>query len=98
MLKSQVSICARVWNEQIPHPWGGAFWQMMLKSPPCPRRGGGGVGHFTDIPALFYQSKFSISTVGRSTGCIAVTTPWCITKQLSVFINYFQISGLTYIV
>jgi hypothetical protein len=46
MLKPQVSIRSHVQNEQMPHPWGGAFWQMTLKSPPCPGRGG--VGHFID--------------------------------------------------
>ena len=53
------------------------------------------------IKCLFCQSKSSITTVGGSTGCITVTTTSCITnklKQLSVSLNYFQISGLAYIV
>jgi hypothetical protein len=47
MLKPQMSIASRVQNEQMPHPWGGAFWKMTLKPPPCPVRGGGrGSGAF----------------------------------------------------
>ena len=44
--------------------------------------------HKGAIKYLFCASKSSISIAGGSTGCIAVTSPWCITdKQLSVSTN-----------
>ena len=42
------------------------------------------------IKCLFCQSKSSITTVGGSTGCIKVTTPWCITNNNCQCPNLFS--------